>query len=54
MSLALNVGIGGNALVTKFERWIWGDQISSSKATNVIAAVGTKLNGNLELKFLKL
>ena len=36
--------IGGNALAMNFGRWIWGDQISSPKATNVIAAVGTKLN----------
>ena len=35
--------IGGNALATNFGRWIWGDQISSPKATNVIAAEGTKI-----------
>ena len=34
--------IGGNALVTNFGRWIWGNQISLPKATNVIAVVGTK------------
>ena len=34
--------IGGNALTTIFWGWIIGDQVSSSKATNVIAVVGTK------------
>ena len=34
--------IGGNAM--NFGWWIWGDQISSPKSTNVIAAVGTKLS----------
>ena len=34
--------IGENALATNFGRWIWGDQISSPKTMNVIAAVGSK------------
>ena len=32
---------GEKALVTKFGRWIWGDQVSLSKTMNVIVAVGT-------------
>ena len=35
--------VGENALATNFGRWIWGNQISSTKAMNAIAAVGTNL-----------
>ena len=36
--------IGGNAMATNFGWWIRDDQILLHKATNVIAAVRTKLN----------
>ena len=35
--------LGGNTLAPNFGRRIWGDQVPSPNATNVIAVVGTNL-----------